>query len=446
MSRRRIASIVGAWVLTAVPLSAQVSTHTTSGTASANGTHTHLRDRIRDLFSFGSCGQPLCLDNSVNATNGHGAHFLPDLAASNGAILGFLDAAIGANASNIPLSASSSGVTFKFVGGLPVRTSGSLGPVFGERAQTLGRGRFVVGANISGLRFSSLRGVPLDNIVLNFTHDDTPPTGLGAPLRENDVLQVRLDLDVNLSVTTFFATYGLTDRLDVSLAVPLVHTSLQGRSHGQFHPFGIPTSHFFAGDSLNPVLTATAATFGSATGIGDIAIRLKTSLRSTDRLGLALMADARLPTGSAENLTGAGHLSVRALAIASARMGDFSPHLNAGYAFRTGPGRNDVFLATGGFDQPMSPWATLAVDVISEWEVGSSDLVLPGTVNYQLPVPRSIEPTNIPEMRDHRISGSMGFKFRTPGGPILVTNALVPLRRGGLQSNLIWTVGLDANF
>jgi hypothetical protein len=32
------------------------------------------------------------------------------------------------------------------------------------------------------------------------------------------------------------------------------------------------------------------------------------------------------------------------------------------------------------------------------------------------------------------------------GGPILLTNALVPLRRGGLQSSLVWTLGLDLNF
>jgi hypothetical protein len=432
MPGRRLAPVVVLCAVLVAPLSAQSSVH--------------LRDRIKDLFSFGSCGQPLCLDNSVNATNGHGSHFLPDLAAGNGAILGFLDAAIASNASNVPLSASSSGVTFKFVGGLPVRTSGSLGPVFGERAQTLGKGRFVVGGNLSGLSFSSLRGVPLDEIVLNFSHQDVPPEGLGQPLRENDVLQVRLDLNVNLMVSTFFATYGLTDRLDLGIAVPLVHTSLQGRSVGQFIPFGIPTSHFFAGDSLHPVLTANAATFGSATGLGDIALRLKGNLLSTERTGLAIMADARLPTGSQEDMTGAGRLSVRALAIGSARFGDFSPHLNLGYALRTGPGRNDVLLATGGFDQVVASWATMAVDVISEWQVGKSDLVLPHTVVYEFPVERTVEPTNIPEMRDHRVNGAFGFKFRTPGGPILVTNALVPLRRGGLQANLVWTIGLDANF
>lgn len=434
MPGRRAASTLVVAAILAFPLQAQTQTHT------------KLRDRIRELFSFGSCGEPLCLDNSVNATNGHGNHFLPDVSAGNGAILGFLDAAIGANASNIPLSASSSGVTFRFVGGLPVKTSTSLGPVYGERAQTLGRGRFVVGANLSGLNFSSLRGVPLDKIELNFSHEDTPPSGLGQPPRENDVLHVRLDLNVNLVVSTFFATYGLTDRLDLGLAVPLVHTSLQGRSSALFFPFGIPTSHFFSGDSLHPVLNANAATFGSATGVGDIALRAKYGIRNTEQLGVALMADARLPTGSADDLTGAGHLSVRAFAIASARFGDFSPHLNAGYALRTGEGRTDAVLATGGFDQPVAEWATLAVDVITEWEVGSGGLELPGPVLYTIPVERTVEPTNIPDMKDHRISGSFGFKFRTPGGPILVTNALVPLRRGGLQSNLVWTIGLDMNF
>lgn len=405
-----------------------------------------LRDRIRELFSFGNCGQPLCLDNSVNATNGHGNHFLPDIIASNGRILGFLGDAIAASASDIPLSASSSGATFRFVGGLPVRTSSSLGPVFGERAQTLGKGRFLVGANMTGLNFSSLRGVPLDGVILNFSHEDVEPAGLGQPIRENDILQVKLDLDVNLLVTTFFATWGISDAIDIGVAVPIVRAGLTGRSTGQFFPFGIPTSHFFAGDSAHPVLTANATTFGFTTGIGDIALRMKGRVRSSDRLNVAVMGDARLPTGSEDNLTGAGHLALRGLLLASTRAGTVSPHVNVGYALRTGSGRNDALLVTSGFDQPLSDWATFALDVVSEWQVRANSLQLPGVVQYDYPVPRSVVPTNIPNMRDHRVNGSFGAKFRTPGGPIVVANALVPLRVGGLQSRLIWTLGIDGNF
>lgn len=417
------------------PIGSSTPTETSSG---------GLRDRIRELFSFGSCGRPLCLDNSVNATNGHGDHFVPDIVAKNGAILSFITDAIAASAANLPLSATTSGATFRFVGGLPVRTSSSLGPIFGERAQTLGRGRFVVGAHMTGLNFTSLRGVPLNQITLNFTHDDVPPEGLGQPLRENDVLQVRLDLAINVLVTTLFTTWGITDRVDVGLAVPLVHTSMTGRSTGQFFPFGVPTSHFFAGDSANPVLTANAATFGSATGVGDIVLRTKWSVRSTEDAGVAVMADARLPTGSDEDLTGSGHFALRGLVLASTKFGDFSPHLNLGYALRGG--RNDAVLAGTGFDQPLSDWATLAADVITEWQVGESSLTLPNAVTILHPVERTITPTNIPNMRDHRVYGSFGMKFRTPGGPIVVANALMPLRRGGLESRFIWTLGLDGNF
>lgn len=440
MLKRWMALGTVVFAMHAAPIAAQGLIGNSSPVVPGHG----LRDRLRELFSFGECGQPLCLDNSVNATNGHGNHFLPDIIANNGAIIGFITDALAASAANLPLSATTSGATYRFVGGLPVRTSQSLGPIFGERAQTLGRGRFVVGANMSGLNFTSLRGVPLNQVVLNFSHDDVPPEGLGQPIRENDVLQVRLDLNLNLLVTTFFTTWGVSDHLDVGIALPIVHTSLTGRSTGQFFPFGIPTSHFFAGDSASPVLSARAATFGSATGLGDIAVRAKWGIRSTETAGIAFMADARLPTGSDEDLTGSGNFSLRGLMLASARFGDFSPHVNLGYAVRGG--RNDAILASTGFDQPLSDWATLAADVLAEWQVGASSLTLPSVVTIEHPVTRVITPTNIPDIKDHRVYGSFGMKFRTPGGPIVVANALMPMRRGGLESRMIWTLGIDGNF
>ncbi len=406
-----------------------------------------LKDRILDLFSFGTCGAPLCLDGSVNAANGHGNHFIPDVIAGNAAIIGFLTNAIGTSASSIPLGSSSSGQTFKFVNGLPVKTSNSAGPIFGERAQTLGRGRLLVGANLTGLNFRTIRGTPLDQLVFNLAHEDRPPVGvLGDPLLENDIIEVRMDLAMNLLVSTFFVTYGLTDRLDFGIAVPLVHTSLQGRSTGQIFPFGPTAVHFFSGTEANPVLRATAATFGSATGIGDIAVRLKGNLVSGDRFGLSVIGDARLPTGNEDDLLGSGHLSVRGNAIASAQFGPFSPHLNLGYLVWTGPNRTDAVLATVGFDQPMSTWATMAVDVLSEWQVGESDLRLPGPIHYVSPFARTVIPTNIADRKDHRVIGTIGFKFQTKSGPLIVTSGLVPLKAGGLQPYAAWNVGVEFNF
>ncbi|MGE0440213.1 MAG: transporter [Gemmatimonadales bacterium] len=406
-----------------------------------------LRDRITDLFAFGSCGHPLCLDGSVSAANGHGDHFLPDLALENAAVISFLTGSIAANISNAPATASPSGATYRFVGGLPVKTSESVGPIFAERAQTLGRGRFLIGARLSTENLSTLREVPLDGLNLNFTHQDVAPAGLGDPLLENDVLEVDLAMELGLDVTSFFVTYGLTNRVDLSLVVPVVHTSMQARANAQIHTFGPTAVHFFSGTPEDPGLLATAATFGSSTGIGDLAFRAKANLYAGDHFALGLLGDLRFPTGDEDNFTGAGSTSFRALMAGSARFGTFSPHLNAGYLFRGGESRNDVVLVTTGFDQPLSPWATLAVEMVSEWQPGANKILLPGTVTFDIPFHRTAEPTNIPDTRDHRMLTSIGAKFRTSdNGPVLIGSMLVPVIRGGLQPAVMWTMGLDFGF
>lgn len=405
----------------------------------------HLRDRISDLFTFGNCGEPLCLDGSVNAANGHGNHFIPAAASGNFAVISFLTDAIAVNASSFPVSATSSGITFKLVGGVPVKTSASLGPIFGERAQTLGRGRFLMGGNVSGIRFKTLRGVPIDNLTLNFTHEDVGNPGLGDPVYENDVIQLRMSMYVDLLVSSFFATYGLMDRVDIGLAVPLVNTSLKGRSTAEVIPFGAPAPHYFGGTATDPILRASTATFGSATGIGDLAARLKINLSNSDDFGLALLGDMRFPTGDEKELLGSGEYSFSGLMIMSSRFGAFSPHLNLGYLWRGGDLANNSFLANAGFDQALNDWATIAGEVLSEWEVGESKLKLPGLVHYSIPYDRTVEPTEIPNKRDHRMNASLGFKFRA-GAPTIVTNALIPLLRGGLQPNIVWTLGAEFNF
>ena len=191
----------------------------TATAASAEGQG--LKKKLEDgLFSFGDCGEPLCLPAPVLAGSAHGLHFIPSAQAGNAAIINFLGSAIGANVSNIPISATTSGVTYSFEGGAPVRTNVSSGPIFAERAQTLGRRRMLIGANVSSIRFNTLRGIPLNSLDFNFTHQDTPPPGLGDPLLENEYITVRTSLDVNVLATIAFATYGVTDRIDFSVAVP----------------------------------------------------------------------------------------------------------------------------------------------------------------------------------------------------------------------------------
>ncbi|MFI5279684.1 MAG: hypothetical protein ACHQU1_04250 [Gemmatimonadales bacterium] len=422
-----------------------------------------LRDQISQLFIFGPGQDPLFLAGTADPSNPatitlHGKHFTPAAAAGNGTIISFITAAIGGNVADYPFSAASGGTTFRFEGGVPVPTSVSPGPVFAERAPTLGRGRVLIGVSYNTLHYTTLRGVDLKNLQLTFTHQNvTGPAcdsivgqscdPMGVPNLENDIMPFTLSLDVNVSLASFVMTYGLTDRIDIGVAIPVVSTTLSGSSFAQIIPFGGPTAtHFFGGTPSNPVLTASRFVQGSATGLGDVAVRAKVNLRHTDQASLAVLADGRFPTGSQADLLGSGRFSGRILAVLSARAGSFSPHANLGYLIRSDSSRNDAVLATVGFDHLLSSWVTLAVDVISQLQVGDSKLTVPGPVEITKPFLRTIQTSEIPNGRDDIVNGSFGFKFTTGHGPTIITNALFPLNRGGLRPNMLWTLGAEYTF
>ena len=174
--------------------------------------------------------------------------------------------------------------------------------------------------------------------------------------------------------------------------------------------------HFFGGTPDNPILTASRTVDGSATGLGDVDAPGQGQLRRGDPLSVAVLADVRFPTGSESNLLGSGAFAARGLAIMSAHFGAFSPHANLGYLYRGGEFENDAVLATVGFDHLLAPWATLAVDVISQLQVGDSPLQVPGPVIIEAPYHRTIIPTVIPDSRDDLVDGSLGIKLTAAPG------------------------------
>ena len=425
-----------------------------------------LKDKINQLFIFGNGADPLFLAGTADPSNpasvrAHGEHFIPSAVSGNGTLIAFLESAIGSNATNLPIGSTSGGQTYQFVGGVPQATSTSQGPVFAERAQTLGLGRVLVGVSVNSFHFKSVRGVDLHDVELNFTHenvtDSTFPgcdsivggdcSQMGVPTLENDFIQFNLNLDLNVTSYVFALSYGLRDWLDVGVAVPVITTWLSGTSNAQVVPFGGPTAvHFFGGTPSDPVLSASRSVQGSATGLGDVSARAKIRVARGAHSAFALLGDARFATGSETDLLGSGYMSILGLAIVSAQFGSFAPHANIGYEHHTGGDLNDAVLATVGFEHAMAPWATLAVDVISQLQAGDSKLVIPPPVQITVPFQRTITPTNIPNMRDDIINGSFGMKLRAAPGLQVVANALFPLNRGGLRPATAWSTGLEYNF
>lgn len=138
-------------------------------------------------------------------------------------------------------------------------------------------------------------------------------------------------MGIQADVFALYAAAGITDWLDFSLAVPVVKVHLRGTSRAQLIPSEAEVFHFFGGTPEQPVLDATTSVEDEASGVGDIAARLKARFLRSEVLDMAILGEVRIPTGREEDFLGTGEFGGRGLLTMSGTFGDFSPHVNAGF-------------------------------------------------------------------------------------------------------------------
>lgn len=420
-----------------------------------------LTELLSDLFVFGACGVPLCMEAAAMPGGGgttHDVHFRRDLVPRNDALLHFLEDGIGGIASGLPRTAMSGGSIWSD----GVRRA-SLGPVFTERAETLGMGRFFLGLDATGFRTTNFGGVPTDGLLLNFFHHNASPAGagdagLGIPAFERDVLQVRTNLAVDYIVATGVVSAGLTSFLDVGVVLPVVHARLRGTADAQLLALDPASTHRFGGSAAVPELHARTSVSGSATGVGDVTARVKVNLTggtevgvAPPALGLAVLADVTLPTGEEADLLGTGEGRGRALAVLSRRWGGFSSHVNAGYLLweenaREGHYDRGAVVGSVGFDVMMTDNVTVAAEMMTLWELADPDPSRPGPVNFEGPRPVTVESSSIPESGRYLLDLAAGIKYAVRHDMVLVANALLPIQGFGVRPDAIFTLGLQGTF
>src|SRR5262245_12884859 len=121
---------------------------------------------------FGPNG--LTLEPNPNVSFSHYAHFIGN---SQETLNKTLSTAIATQLAILPLISPASGFTYRYDRdtGSFVRTSSSFGPIYAERAETIGRGRFSLGASQQRFRFGNLDGVDMHKVPAVFSH--LPGTG-----------------------------------------------------------------------------------------------------------------------------------------------------------------------------------------------------------------------------------------------------------------------------
>ena len=241
--------------------------------------------------------------------------------------------ALASQLTSLPLPSPASGFTYRFDAstGTFVRSSQSFGPILTDRAETIGRGRFSFGYNFQYFSFDQLEGMDLSHVPSIFRHDDFQLGGGRA-----DVVSTSSAIDASVGQWTGALTYGVSDRFDVSMAVPVVRTSLHVLSAATIQRLGTGPQHavhFFRDPDATGELGSerTFESGGSASGLGDVIVRAKGQLLRQAKQGLSAGLDMRLPTGDERNLLGSGAWGLRPFVAYSSASGRLSPHVNLSY-------------------------------------------------------------------------------------------------------------------
>ena len=276
--------------------------------------------------------------------------------ASSSAI-GNLSSAISANIATalsiIPIASPSSAVitSLDAATGAQLPASATLGPIFAERAETIGRHKFYIGFTNQDFHFANLNGQSTHSLTMLDPGGQT--TAISAGVNQASApATYSLSVDTRLSQNVAFLTYGVTSRFDASIGLQVVHSSISSQVYdgkaysgdGVGDPRCWCAGTFTAGSP--PGTTQSGLTLASinsaqysATGFGDLLLRFKGTVVQQANFAMAVGTDLRLPTGDAKNYLGTGATSVRPFLAASLytkALGDgivLAPHLNVGWQY-----------------------------------------------------------------------------------------------------------------
>lgn len=365
--------------------------------------------------------------------------------------------AIATQVSQLPLASASAGTVVLYKAGVP-ETYDNLGPILSDRAQTIGRHRLFLGFTASQFVFTDIDGIHLSNVPFTYEATATDPT-TGAIL-SNTFTSESTNIHFKVNQYTGVATFGITNRLDVSVVVPYERVSIGAATYNTqayilnanndivFGPYSIPSTY-------SP---------GTAHGIGDVTFNGKYELWTGEHATVSAGMNFRTPTGDDQNYLGSGAWGFNPYFVFS-YLWKIAPHAKIGYQWNTATELNNPTLSAGG-NQALpggfqydagADWAalrhlTIAADLLGSQYVNSVKLVSQPT---SLPVPATNPPTTstislpsiVTETSTYSINDfSIGLKWNPFRNMIFTGNVLFQLNNDGLRSRPTPLVGVSYKF
>jgi hypothetical protein len=323
--------------------------------------------------------------------------------------------------STLPLASSSGGFVYRLNPslGLVERASDGFGPFFTERLLRNSRGQTSVGFSFQGAAFTSLQGADL-------TTGTFPTNAARLTGATQDFSVDTLNLDLDGRSFTGFVSHGITDRLAVGAAVPLVSVRFTGER----------------ARTVNGITTLMSSRSGSAFGVGDISLQGRYVVSGGSLRGFAVGSELRLPTGKAEDLLGSGDTALRLLGIGSWEEGKIALHANGGVG--VGGASREIFWSSA-TTFAATPRVTVVGEVMGR---RLSELSLVQDVYEPHPLIPGVEtmrwlPT---DSGVHTMFVVTGVKWNLASSWLLNTNLLIRVTDAGLRARVTPAVSIDYAF
>lgn len=426
----------------------------TGGEAAAQTRPASLATLFEDVF--GPNGLVVSSDDVQLDGSTHAAHFNSAFQSD----FRLVNIALTSQLTAVPVPSPASGFIYSFdpSTGTFVRLTRSFGPILADRGETIGRGRIAFGTNYQFFSFDHLDGIPLTGVPALFRHDAYQST----PGR-SDVISTINTINATVGQFTSALTYGLTDRIDVSAALPIVTTRLSLLSNATINRVGTGLNrsvHYFRDETATGGFGTSHQFFaqGSATGVGDLLLRVKSMIMKEGGRALAAGIDVRWPTGDERNLLGAGAAGVRPFVAVSASTRALAPHLNVGYQWNgrsllAGDVRTDrkadlpdQFFYAAGTDVTVNARLSLVMDMLGQRVINS-----PRMASFNFLATGPFGAVNLEDIRFNSGSfwttaGAIGVKANLASRLLINFNLRFAAGKNGLTDRLSPLVGAEWAF
>ncbi len=367
-----------------------------------------------------------------------------------------------------------------------------------ESARTMGRGRTSLAITYQTTTYDTYDGLSLRGTDLNLFGEHVCCSGAES---ERDLMQETISLRLRRNVTSIVLGYGLANRIDVGVVVPVVNVygdarvtarilrtatagddSIHNFASGEDPRYGadlreiglanrtIPGGRQCPPDRAEevclpePLVARTGHAGGK--GLGDVLLRGKLRLLETGSSAVAVGVDVSLPTGSADDFIGLGATRVTPALLWSLDAGRVGARVRVHYTQSSGslsslleaPGvdlsvPNEIGYEAG-FDVQVAPRTTLLVDVLGRRledvaNLTSGILVLPNRGPGPLPSAPFAADGALQSNGTHSVDlmlASFGGRLLVADGVYANARVLLPFGDQGLRPAPALAVALDYGF